>query len=291
LDDNIYFIFFASIWYHFVRFTIKCRVRIRELGGSVLLYIGSFLVVALLVLVYMYREAHRNHVVFSDLEFKDLPEGFNGLKLFFISDIHKRVVSKQLLDQINEKPDLVIIGGDLTEKGVPIAQVKENLERLKQLGPVYFVWGNNDYETDYHQLDVELLSHSVKILDNTALTFEDEQGQKLILMGVDDMNNKRDRLDLALSDADEGFRVLISHDPRIVDKIEKENNIRFVLSGHTHGGQIRLFGFGLYEKGSISIQNGMYVLVSNGYGTTGIPFRLGARAEAHLITLKTTTSP
>ncbi|WP_461200688.1 metallophosphoesterase [Anoxybacillus sp. TBDG-1] len=238
-------------------------------------------------MIYMWIEAHRHRVVFHSLSFSTFPESFSRFRLFFISDIHRRRISETFVDSLKGKVDLVIIGGDLTEKGVPFSRVKRNIELLKQLGPVYFVWGNNDYEVDYHELDALLLESGVKILDNTAVTFESEQGDCIALLGVDDMNKKRDRLDMALSDAEHTtFRILVSHDPRIIEKIMPQHEIDLVLSGHTHGGQIRLGPFGLYEKGCLQNVNGTMLLVSNGYGTTTLPLRFGARAETHLIELE-----
>ncbi|EPZ38457.1 MULTISPECIES: metallophosphoesterase [Anoxybacillus] len=238
-------------------------------------------------IIYMWIEAHRNRIIVQSLSFPTFPESFSRFRIFFISDIHRRRLSETFIRSLKGKVDLVVIGGDLTEKGVPFSRVKQNIEWLKQLGPVYFVWGNNDYEVDYHELDALLLESGVKILDNTAVIFESEQGDRIALLGVDDMNKRRDRLDLALSDAgDATFRIVVSHDPRIIQKITPEHNISLVLSGHTHGGQIRFGPFGLYEKGRLQNVNGTMLLVSNGYGTTTLPLRLGARAETHLIELE-----
>ncbi|MCS0672273.1 metallophosphoesterase [Cytobacillus firmus] len=239
------------------------------------------------LLMYMLREAFADRIIYKELSFPEFPESFGEVKLFFISDIHKRTVSETIIGEIKEKkPDLVIIGGDLLEKGVPFERVKKNLLGLKECGPVYFVWGNNDYEADYHQLDALLLECGVKILDNTALSFESNEGERFILMGTDDLSKDRDRLDLALKDAGSGgFQVLVSHDPRIINSITKEQNIHLVLSGHTHGGQIRIFGFGPYEKGRIKVLPQTTILISNGYGTTGVPLRLGAKPETHFITI------
>ncbi|MDP4170651.1 MAG: metallophosphoesterase, partial [Bacillota bacterium] len=180
------------------------------------------------------------------------------------------------------------IGGDIIEKGVPFNRVKENVKKLKEIGPVYFVWGNNDYEVDYHELDAILLENKVKILDNTAVTFESAEGEKLSLLGVDDLSLKRDRLDLSLQDAeDESFKILASHNPKITEKILSEHQISLVLSGHTHGGQIHIFGYSPHERGKTEVLKNTMVLISNGYGTTTIPLRLGAPAQCHLITLKT----
>ena len=237
--------------------------------------------------IYMAREAFLDQVIVNELYFDDFPETFGKVSIFFISDIHRRKVAKKIISDVKGKVDIVIIGGDLTEKGVPFDRVKDNLLLLKELGPVYFVWGNNDYEVDYHELDALLLSCGVKIIDNTAVVFESRAAEKVVLLGIDNMNGKRDRLDLALEDAgNDGFRILAAHNPNIKSKIEVEHNIRLVIAGHTHGGQIHILGYSPYEKGKVKRLEQTTLLVSNGYGTTGVPLRLGARAQTHLIILK-----
>ncbi|MCA1030549.1 metallophosphoesterase [Bacillus timonensis] len=240
-----------------------------------------------LLIAYMWKLAFENDVKYVDVSIEELPKSLDDFKLFFISDIHKRVIADEIIDSVKGKVDIVIIGGDLTEQGVPFERVETNIKKLKQLGPTYFVWGNNDYEVDHHQLDSLLLSYGIKILDNTAVTFESDNGDKLILIGVDDMKDKRDNLDLAIQDVQSsGFRILVSHNPNIIKKIHPKHDIRFILSGHTHGGQIRIFNLGPYELGGVKQVNNMTLLTSNGYGTTGIPLRLGARPETHLVTIK-----
>lgn len=88
----------------------------------------------------MVREAFLNNVVFHEMTFSDFPESFKQVSIFFISDIHKRLISDTIISTVSGKADIVIIGGDLTEKGVPMDRVKKNLNKLKSLGPVYFVW-------------------------------------------------------------------------------------------------------------------------------------------------------
>ncbi|HYK73045.1 MAG TPA: metallophosphoesterase [Pseudoneobacillus sp.] len=250
-----------------------------------LFWIGMAIFIGLIL--YMVKEAFANRVVINELSFTDFPETFGEVSIFFISDIHRRKIASKMIDKVKGKVDMVIIGGDLTEKGVPLDRTKENINLLKELGPVYFVWGNNDYEVDYHELDALLLSLGVKILDNTAVQFESREGEKFVLLGIDDMNEKRDRLDYALSDAgEEGFRILAAHNPRIIAKIRESHHIRLTLTGHTHGGQIHILGYSPYEKGTIKQLSQTTLLISNGYGTTAMPMRLGARAETHLIILK-----
>ncbi|OLO42896.1 metallophosphoesterase [Alkalihalophilus pseudofirmus] len=247
--------------------------------SSIAILFGVFL------LIHMYKEAYGNHVIEADITFPDFPRSFDGMRIFFISDLHFRVVDETIIQQVLGKVDIVIVGGDIMEKKVSFSNVEKNITQLQQLGPVYFVWGNNDYEGDFRRLDAVLLEKGVQILDNTAITYENG-GEKLILLGVDDVGCERDRLELAIQDSEQGFRILISHNPSIVEKLSEEHNISFVLSGHTHGGQIRLFGFGIAERGGLKKCKQTLHLISNGYGTTRFPLRLGAQAETHLITLR-----
>lgn len=245
-----------------------------------ILFFGGFL------LFYMYRQAFGDRVLKQELRFKDFPPSFGSVTIFFISDIHKRIISDSVIDEAKGKADLVIIGGDLAEKGVELAQVSANIDKLKTIAPVFFVWGNNDYEFNSHELDSLLFHSGVKMLDNTAVKFESRSGDTLFILGIDDLSLGKSRLDLAMQDAEpNGFHILVSHNPAIVNRLEPGHTISLVLSGHTHGGQIRILGFGPYELGGVKKKNGTTLLTSNGYGTTAVPLRLGARAETHLITL------
>jgi predicted MPP superfamily phosphohydrolase len=240
------------------------------------------------VVVYMFKEAFADRVLFQKIELPHMPQSFGEVKIFFISDIHRRKISNKIIDQVQSKGkiDLVIVGGDLLEKGVPLENVENNIQQLKRLGPVFFVWGNNDYEVDILRLDALLLNLGVNTLANSSVLFESETGDRLYIVGVDDLAKGRDNLELALSDTNkDDFKILISHNPEIRRKILAEQGISLMLAGHTHGGQIRIFGFGPSEKGKLEVGKDFTYLISNGYGTTAIPLRLGAKAETHLITL------
>lgn len=253
-----------------------------------MVFYGAFIFLFVIFLIlWMLKEAFMNNVVRKELHFSSFPASFGKLKIFFISDIHRRAVSDKIISDVNGQVDIVIIGGDLAEQGVPMQRIKKNIKKLTSLGPTYFVWGNNDYEIEHHELVAAFLEQDIKILNNTAAVFESDAGDKITLLGVDDLTLDRDRLDLALMDAEQtSFKILASHNPEIMKKIIPEYGISLVLSGHTHGGQIRIFGLGLYERGKIKKINQTILLNSNGYGTTSIPLRLGAPAECHLITIQ-----
>lgn len=236
---------------------------------------------------YMLYNAFRNNVKNQTLYFRNLPEEFDGFKVLFISDIHRRRVTHRLISKISSSPDAVLIGGDMTEKGVPASRTRENVKRLSEIGPLYFVLGNNDYEVDTLELTAMLEEHGVSVLQNSSVVLTSETGKSLAVVGVDEMKFRKDNLSLALKGSGEAdFRILLCHNPDIVKKVKADDSIHLILSGHTHGGQIRIFGFGPYEAGGIKKANGLITLISNGYGTTQLPLRLGAHPEVHMITLK-----
>lgn len=245
----------------------------------------TVLIGAFLLLAYMWIQAHRNAVNRKEIALNGLPESFDGMKVFFITDIHRRKIPGKMVRQVKDEADFVIIGGDLMENGVPFSRVAKNLDKLAEIGRIFFVWGNNDYEVDFRRLDRLLRYKGVTILKNEAVCLAFD-GEAIVLLGVDDYGLKRDRLDHALKDSPSGFRILLSHNPDIVEKIGEDTGIVLVLSGHTHGGQIRLFGWGIRERGGVKHYPYFTLFISNGFGTTTLPLRLGAPAECHLITLK-----
>ena len=99
------------------------------------------IIAGVLLVVYMVTEAFQNNVQYHTFEFNNFPKSFKKLRLFFISDIHRRNIHSSIIKQSLGKVDFVIIGGDLAEQGVPLTRIDENLRKLKMLGPIYFIWG------------------------------------------------------------------------------------------------------------------------------------------------------
>ncbi|MCM3586475.1 metallophosphoesterase [Mesobacillus maritimus] len=236
----------------------------------------------------MSKEAQADRVLVHHWAFSELPVQKDPITIFFISDIHKRTVTQTIIKKAKAQADFVIVGGDLAEKGVSLGQIKANLVKLKEIGPVYFVWGNNDYELDHESLKELMKKLDIVILENTAVCLIK---QKVTLLGVEDLSMEKDDLEQAVNAAGNSpFKILVSHNPKIVDSLTPEQNIQLILSGHTHGGQIRVFGFGPYEKGGIKRINNTRLFVSNGYGTTALPLRLGAKAETHIIKITSSST-
>ena len=252
--------------------------------GLVLILIAFIL---LSILYYMNREAFRNQVVEKELYYEDFPPSYGELRIFFITDVHRRMIDEEVISQVKGRADFVLIGGDLTEQGVPYSRTFENLRRLSQIGKIIFIWGNNDYEVNQNELRKMIAEHGGIILDNDLLDIHAPTGEKIQIVGINEIAFGLDRLDLALEKTNpDAFKIVLCHNPKIFRQIKEEDRVQLVLSGHTHGGQINFFGLGLYPVGKHYRTRKGDLLISNGYGTTKLPLRLGAKAETHLLTIK-----
>lgn len=230
------------------------------------------------LLLFMFRNANAAQEKKHRVEL-ETATGFRPFRLLFIADIHRKELPAEI---VSSRPDAIIIGGDLSERGVPLQRTAHNLRILTEAAPVYFVWGNNDREIGVRNLR-KLMDHfGVRILDNEAVEFLGLPHLKLA--GVDFYSDKKEKIEKALESIGEKDTVIFAaHSPFLFRHVRNNGNIALSLAGHTHGGQIRLGVFGLYRKGSLRKMASRYELVSNGYGTTMLPLRLGAEAQYHVI--------
>ncbi|OZU90085.1 hypothetical protein CIL03_02800 [Virgibacillus indicus] len=251
-----------------------------------MVYILLIITFISLLLIYMYFKAHHDTIDYRTIIDERLPASFINLHIFFISDVHRRNIRESTLDSISQSIDAVIIGGDLTEKGVPLERTLNNIKKLKKWdAPVFFVWGNNDYEEYPDKIYSMLLQENVTILANNHKDLI-RDGQTISFIGLDCCTYREARLDQAQKGAKGSYNILITHNPSPFDAFEtaSKEKLHTVLAGHTHGGQIRIFGFGPYERGKLHKIHNTNKLVSEGYGYTGVPFRLGTKSECHVIT-------
>lgn len=260
----------------------------------------------------MVGEAFRVRLRREEVALPRLPAAFDGFRIFFISDIHRRIVKPlvSLLHAEGEGADLVLVGGDLTERGVPAERVRANVRLLAGIAPVYAVYGNHDYDEDAESLAALLREERVTLLRNESRLIE-RGGQSIRLAGVDDPSTGRDNVRAAFRTApgrsrpgrQPSFTILLAHDPLIVERMSAEDIRRtdLILAGHTHGGQIVLPLIGPLARGHLRYLRGWRKLprqkttggvdrprlfVSCGYGTAHLPLRFKAPAEAHLFTLR-----
>lgn len=221
----------------------------------------------------MVYRAH--HDIINNLTIYDekLPTAFNDFRVCFFSDIHRRHVNESTLKSIKGDINVIIIGGDITEKGVPLERTKENLEKLKKWNlPIYFVWGNNDYEEDPEAIYHLLVQEGITILANTNIDIS-IKNQVLSFVGLDCCTYREARGDFALEFAKGDYTILLTHDPSAFYELEDDE-------------QIRLFGLGIYQRGGHRTYRQTNIFISEGYGYTKLPFRLGTKAECHVLTFK-----
>lgn len=236
------------------------------------------------VFLYMLILAFQTNVHTHSLLIDEWTED-NQICVFFISDIHRRKLGKKLIQNLIGKVDVVIIGGDLTEKGVPLKRTNDNIRQLAKLGSTYYVFGNNDREVGEQNLRSILNLHDVCILENNSMEYV-KDNFSVQIVGINDGFEGNVEIYEAFKNVKESDVIIFAtHAPIYFNNAKKVAKPHLLLSGHLHGGQIRFGPFGIYEKGSYREKENSAELISNGYGTTAIPLRLGAKSECHLITI------
>lgn len=224
------------------------------------------------------------------------PVEATSLKVVAVSDIHlgfgtgKAALSKYV-DKINEqKPDLILISGDLIDNSVlPLKeeQMEEELNRLNAPLGIFMVPGNHEYIADIDECLDFLKSTSIHILRDSVVTLPN--GVQLI--GRDDrQNHKRKPLNQLIKQVDASKPVLLlDHQPYELDETVKAG-IDLQFSGHTHRGQVwpvslltdRLFDISYgYDK-----RENTHLYVSSGLSLWGPPFRIGTDSELVVFNLK-----
>lgn len=231
-----------------------------------------------------------------------IPASFDGCKILFITDIHRRKLSERKLRAVVPHADLVLVGGDLTEKGVPESRVRSNMEVLGRLGPVYAVLGNHDLKAGVRRVERILEQSGVFLLKDKSVALS-RNGESLVISGLmQPLSRNHSYSSFSGRARKEQFHIVLVHDP-IWIRGKKKLKADLILAGHTHGGQIilpflgpvRLEGFyQTYGAGWFTLERNKEpteqarLLISRGFGTSHIPLRFGCPSELHLITLNKT---
>jgi predicted MPP superfamily phosphohydrolase len=217
----------------------------------------------------------------------------------FLTDIHLGPTTppaylRQSVHQVNAlSPDLVVLGGDYFFRSLD--DTEEFTQALAELDcplGVFAVLGNHDHWLNASLVTECLESAGVTLLTNRGVRVDCPEGS-LWLCGVDDLWTGEPDIAAALDgrDGDE-IAILLSHNPDFAPAAA-EQGVDLMLSGHTHGGQIRLFGRTLFSNSSYgdtylagwSRLHDTDVYVSRGIGSVEIALRLGAPAEISLISV------
>lgn len=242
-----------------------------------------------------------------------VPDAFRGMRIVQISDIHylqytESYFVREIVDHVNRlKPDMVLMTGDFVTYGPsPFSGASERVFALRHApecasilsnlhAPLrYASLGNHDEEVNGPAVTGILQEHGLRCLVNEAVPLE-RDGQRLWLVGLGSAakaDSKPDQAIPASAVRDKEAMIVMAHEPDILPEIAKYN-ADLMLSGHTHGGQIRipfLRPMFLPEYGRRYIEGWFqhgptHLYVNRGIGTIAVPLRLNCPPEITVFTL------
>ena len=267
--------------------------------------------VVLLLLCSPFIEPYLLRVEQKTLAFPELPQGFDGLRVAFLSDIHYGPFFSAdrldaLVSRVNAlRPDLVLLGGDYandSDGAVAFFQMRPAFSA--RLG-VYAVPGNHDRvmpESNRDLLEGAMSAAGIVPLFNRTVPLTLSNGETIYLSGIDDYGNGHpDAAQAARSVRRDDFLIFLTHNPDAIPSFQEIPALDgstdwadLILCGHTHGGQVTLFGqkalfsvtsYGERYRTGWKEENGAQILISNGVGTSVVPMRFFAPPQIHLLTL------
>lgn len=270
-----------------------------------------FLIIIIIILSVLYLYCENNNLQISNYSItnNNFPVEFNNYKIVQISDFHNtksKRLAKDLVKEIkNQKPDIIVLTGDLIDANKEHMDISiDFIKEINNTAPIYFVTGNHEASiNDYNELKNKLEENNVTILDNESQVIK-KKSSEINIIGISDPTMKHSHyetdeniIEFELDSIDynkDNYTILLSHRPELFE-IYVDNDINLVLTGHAHGGQIRIpFIGGLiapnqglfpkYTNGKIE-QDDTTMIVSRGIGNSILPFRINNRPELVLITL------
>ena len=223
----------------------------------------------------------------------DLISGEKGsVRIAFVSDLHSCYYGKDMKTLINmidkEKPDLVLLGGDIFDDKLDDKNTKIFIEDMVKKYPCYYVTGNHEFWSKRQdEMKAYMESVGVKVLVGDCETVT-VNNVEIDICGVDDPYGKteeqwKQQIDKAWSMTEEShLKILLTHRPEKV-AVYEHYGFDLILAGHAHAGQIRIpfinkgmfapdqGAFAEYVNGTYTLSNGSIMEVSRGLGRESSP--------------------
>jgi len=259
-------------------------------------------------------------IVKQPIEFDNLPDSFNGVKIVQLSDIHigsffdNHNEVEKAINKVNElNPDYILFTGDLVNNYAwELDGWEEIIGKLKAKHGKFSILGNHDY-ADYVQWDSA--SDKAKNLDNlkqrqAKMGFRlllnesvklERNGEFIELLGLENWGKGRfakygDLAKTMKNSVSNSFKILMSHDPSHWDEqVLEKTDINLALAGHTHGMQygvkIGTFQFSpvqfrYHRWAGLYTENKQHLYVNRGFGYIGFAGRVGISPEITLLELR-----
>jgi uncharacterized protein len=243
-----------------------------------------------------------------EIKLKRLPEAFDGFRIAQLSDIHfGPYMTRPELDRSVElakqfKPDLVALTGDFVSHPWHQRNGREGAKNAEPCADAFASWksvpilavlGNHDHWNNADLISEALEDRGIEVLRNGARLLE-KDGQRFWIAGVDDVLEGQADLSRTTAGIPAGeMTLLLAHEPDYADLASKAG-VDLQLSGHSHGGQVRVPGIGpivlpelarKYHTGLNQVGN-LQVYTTRGIGVINPPVRLNCPPEVTLITLR-----
>jgi predicted MPP superfamily phosphohydrolase len=259
-------------------------------------------------------ERHWTEVTHLDVSLAGLSHVFDGMRIAQLSDIHLDNLTepfylRHVVQKVNRmQPDAVFLTGDYVSDGLTSNEFarKAALQCASILSELecrnrYAVLGNHDVAVGEKEVAAALRAHGITVLRNASLPIE-RPGGRFWLAGIDDPVWGHPYPEVAIPPAIRNVPnepvVLLCHAPDYADDLLAQpvgQTISLMLSGHTHGGQVRLPILGALELPSLGKKyveglfrlGAMQLYVNRGIGTIGLPFRFNCPPEITMFTLRT----
>lgn len=230
----------------------------------------------------------------------NLPFAMEGLTLVQMSDFHLYpftgidLVRRAVALTNDLAADLVFLTGDYVfAEAEAIFDLAPILANLKAKQGVFSVLGNHDLWTDARLVRTGLENVGIPVLLNQGVGLQ-VGGQSLYVAGLEDGWHGHPDLDRALAQRPGDVpTILLIHEPDWADQVSRDGRVSLQLSGHSHGGQVRLPGIGApilphlgrkYDQGLYRV-NDMWLYTNRGIGVIAPPLRFRCPPEITEITL------
>lgn len=264
------------------------------------------ILVSLTLLIYFGRKATKAVCVqHMDIQTDCNSLSGEGIRVLHLSDLHVerlKIHQDTVVDEVKGlNPDLIALTGDYCERAESIPMFLCYVDQLIPLvpaGAVYVVFGNHDHYLGHHleALRKELEARGCTVLSNesTSVTI---RGQKINLIGIDDYCLRFHDVTQSFAGLpEEGYNLVLAHDPDTLLVLEEEHRVDIMLSGHLHGIQVRFpMSHRVYPMGTLMKNkvyrgyhevNGRSLYISRGLGQSGLNIRLRSKPEITLHQLR-----